>query len=100
MKIKLSEFWFDPNAVRRRAGIVYDLPDSMRDQLPSDTQILNDKLDVVETVGKKKAEPKQVVSVEIVTDADAKVEVDENKSVDPTKPVAKPSENAVPKTKL
>jgi len=100
MKIKLSEFWFDPNAVRRRAGIVYEVPESMRNQLPSDTEILDDKLNVVETIGKKKPEPKQVVEVQVVTDKDAKVEVDANKSVDPTKEVSKTSENAVSKSKL
>lgn len=75
MKIRLKNNWFDQNAVRRRVGIIYTVPDSYEDQLPSGTEILNDANDVERVVEKPKPETQKVISVDVTTDADAKTEV-------------------------
>lgn len=81
LKFRLKKVWFDQNAIRRRPGVIYDVPESYREHLPSGTEILNEKNDVVEVVDRTvEAEPKQVVEVEVTADKDAKVSVDEKQT--------------------
>lgn len=75
MKIRLKNNWFDQNAVRRRPGIIYTVPESYEEHLPSGTEILNDSNDVERVVEKPKAETQKVISVDVTTDADAKATV-------------------------
>ena len=80
IKFRVKNVWFDQNPTRRRPGIVYSVPDSFRDHFPTGTEILDDKNDVVEVIDRRKeVEPKQTVEVEVTTDKDATVKVDEKK---------------------
>ena len=80
MKIRLKNNWFDPNAVRRRAGIIYQVPDSYEDQLPSGTEVLTDSNDVDYVVERKKSEVQKKEKAQVETEP-TKTEVkDDNKS--------------------
>ena len=80
MKIRLKNNWFDPNAVRRRAGIIYQVPDSYEDQLPSGTEVLTDSNDVDYVVERKKSEVQKGEKAQVETEP-TKTEVkDDNKS--------------------
>lgn len=84
LRYRLARFWFDPNGVRRRAGIVYTDDDKFAEFLPSGTEILNDKNEVVEVVDNRpNAQAKKVVTVDVTTDEKAKTTVDE-KTVKPS----------------
>ncbi|HEY9155582.1 MAG TPA: hypothetical protein VIM69_10645 [Opitutaceae bacterium] len=78
LRYRLARFWFDPSGVRRRAGIVYTADDSFAEQLPSGTEILDDKNQVIEVVDNRpKAQEKKLVTVDVTADKDAKTEVEE-----------------------
>lgn len=81
MKIRLSKNWFDQNAVRRRPGIIYSVPASYEEHLPSGTEILNDANDVERVVEKKAPETQKVVNVAVTTDTDAKTTVSKETEV-------------------
>ena len=80
MKIRLKNNWFDPNAVRRRAGIIYQVPDSYEDQLPSGTEVLTDTNDVDYVVERKRPETQKVTEVRVTTDEKAQVETEPTKT--------------------
>lgn len=80
MKIRLKNNWFDPNAVRRRPGIIYQVPDTFEEQLPSGTEVLTDTNDVDYVVERKRPQTQQVTEVRVTTDEKAQVETEPTKT--------------------
>lgn len=80
IRYKLQKMWFDGNAVRRKPGIIYTADDKIEDVLPSGTEILDDKNEVVRTIQRDPKKLAKVVEVNVTTDTDAKVQVEEPKT--------------------